>query len=310
VTVVSNNGSGYALTVHRSAFAPNDLPLGIAAPAGGPLVSIPISPAPDLLIASSTTPSAAAGDVWPTGIGFASVLPVVGPGHYTATLTFTVIAAGISAAAISVSPVRIRLAGAASRAITITNAGNAAASVDVRPAGFVLDPRGKPAVARERRGWLHLQPRQLVLAPGGRAIVTVSSAVPFGSAPGDHPALVLFTTRRPRSAGVAIRMRIGVVVFVRVAGRIVHRLAVGGLRARRRVLEVVVVNRGNVVERAHVRIFLLRSGHVLARLGSLGRIFLPHSRGVERFRYAARLRGWATARVELGALRRNFRVRL
>ena len=91
VTVVSNNGSGYALTVHRSAFAPNDLPLGIAASAGGSLVSIPISPAPDLLIASSATPSAAAGDVWPTSIGFASVLPVVGPGHYTATLTFTVI---------------------------------------------------------------------------------------------------------------------------------------------------------------------------------------------------------------------------
>jgi uncharacterized protein len=91
VTVVSNNGSGYALTVHRSAFAPNDLPLGIAAPAGGPLVSVPISPATDLLIASSATSSAPTGDVWPTGIGFASVLPVVGPGHYTATLTFTVI---------------------------------------------------------------------------------------------------------------------------------------------------------------------------------------------------------------------------
>jgi hypothetical protein len=91
VTVVSNNASGYSVTVHRSAFAPNDLPLGIAAPAGGPLVSIPISPAPDLLVASSTAPSAPVGDVWPTGIGFASALPVVAPGHYTATLTFTVI---------------------------------------------------------------------------------------------------------------------------------------------------------------------------------------------------------------------------
>jgi hypothetical protein len=91
VTVVSTNASGYSLTVHRSAFAPSDLPLGIAASAGGAIVSIPISPAPDLLIASSSAPSALAGDVWPTGIGFASVLPVVGPGHYTATLTFTVI---------------------------------------------------------------------------------------------------------------------------------------------------------------------------------------------------------------------------
>jgi hypothetical protein len=92
VTVVSNNASGYALTVHRSAFAPNDLPLGIATPAGGPLVPIPISPAVDLLIASSATPSAAVGDAWPTSIGFAAALPALAPGHYTTTLTFTVIA--------------------------------------------------------------------------------------------------------------------------------------------------------------------------------------------------------------------------
>jgi len=91
VTVVSSNAAGYSLTVHRSAFAPNDLPLGIAAPAGGSLVPIPISPAADLLIASSSVASVPAGDVWPTGIGFASAIPVVGPGRYTATLTFTVI---------------------------------------------------------------------------------------------------------------------------------------------------------------------------------------------------------------------------
>jgi uncharacterized protein len=91
VTVMSNNASGYSLTVHRSAFTPNDLPLGIAAPAGGSLVSIPIAPAPDLLIAGSSAPSAPAGDVWPTSIGFVSALPAVGPGHYAATLTFTVI---------------------------------------------------------------------------------------------------------------------------------------------------------------------------------------------------------------------------
>src|SRR6185312_2621849 len=59
VTVNSNNAAGYSLTVHRTAFAPADLPLGIAstAPAGGTLgpalvggvrASIPIAPAADL----------------------------------------------------------------------------------------------------------------------------------------------------------------------------------------------------------------------------------------------------------------------
>jgi hypothetical protein len=91
VTVLSSNTTGYSLTVHRSAFVPNDLPLGIAAPAGGPLVAIPVSPAPDILIASSPAASALGGDIWSTGIGFASAVPAVGPGHYTATLTFTVI---------------------------------------------------------------------------------------------------------------------------------------------------------------------------------------------------------------------------
>jgi hypothetical protein len=90
-TVMSNDASGYSLTVHRSAFAPADLPLGIAASAGGSLVAIPIAPAADLLVASSTQPSAVAGDAWPTSVGFASVLPAVAPGHYTATVTFTVI---------------------------------------------------------------------------------------------------------------------------------------------------------------------------------------------------------------------------
>ena len=91
VTVVSNNASGYALSVHRSAFAPHDLPLGIATSVGGAIFPIPISPGPDFSIASSATPSAAAGDVWPMSIGFDSVVPVVAPGHYTAAVTFTVV---------------------------------------------------------------------------------------------------------------------------------------------------------------------------------------------------------------------------
>lgn len=91
VTVVSNNATGYALTVHRSAFTPADLPLAIASASTGSLVAIPVPPAADVLLATSSVPSAASGDVWPTSVGFASPLPAVSPGRYTATLTFTVI---------------------------------------------------------------------------------------------------------------------------------------------------------------------------------------------------------------------------
>ncbi len=102
VTVASNHTAGYALTVHRSAFVPADLPLGLSATApsggqlgsglsGGAMAAIPIGAAPDLLIGSTSAPSAAGGDVWATNVGFVSPLPVVPPGHYTATVTFTAI---------------------------------------------------------------------------------------------------------------------------------------------------------------------------------------------------------------------------
>jgi uncharacterized protein len=103
VTVSSNDDAGYALTVHRSAFVPADLPLGISAAsapaggqlgpqlAGGAIASIPIAPAADLLVGTTTAPSASAGDAWPTRVGFTSALPAVAPGRYTATITFTAI---------------------------------------------------------------------------------------------------------------------------------------------------------------------------------------------------------------------------
>jgi hypothetical protein len=92
VTVTSNDQSGYALTVHRTAFAPHDLPLGIGVGSGG-LVAVPIAPAPDLQLASASGPSAGDGDMFATSVGFVSPLPVVPAGHYTATLMFTVIGA-------------------------------------------------------------------------------------------------------------------------------------------------------------------------------------------------------------------------
>ncbi len=102
VTVVSNNETGYALSVHRSAFTPADLPLGISgsapsggqiAPplAGGAIAPIPIAPASDLLVGTTSGPGAPSGDVWATSLGFTAPLPVVPAGHYTANVTFTVI---------------------------------------------------------------------------------------------------------------------------------------------------------------------------------------------------------------------------
>ena len=90
LTVSSNDPSGYTITVRRTAFAPQDLPLGIGV-GGASLVALPVAPAADLELASTTSESAAGGDALATSVGFVAPLPVVAAGHYTATLTFTVI---------------------------------------------------------------------------------------------------------------------------------------------------------------------------------------------------------------------------
>jgi hypothetical protein len=101
VTVLSNHPAGYALTVHRSAFTPADLPLALQASAppggtlgsalaGGALAPVPIGPSV-LTIGQTSAISASSGDVWPTNVGFAAPFPTVAPGRYSATITFTVI---------------------------------------------------------------------------------------------------------------------------------------------------------------------------------------------------------------------------
>jgi hypothetical protein len=103
VTVSSNNATGYSLVVARTAFAPVDLPLALSATApagatlgsglaGGALVAIPVTPATSLTIGTKAAPTAAGGDVWATNIGFASALPLVATGRYSATVTYTAIA--------------------------------------------------------------------------------------------------------------------------------------------------------------------------------------------------------------------------
>jgi hypothetical protein len=91
VTVTSSDSSGYSLMVDRSSFTPHDLPLGIGVGSAA-LAAVPIAPDPDLLLGATSSVSAAAGDVWTTNVGFVSPLPPLPSGHYTATITYTVIA--------------------------------------------------------------------------------------------------------------------------------------------------------------------------------------------------------------------------
>jgi hypothetical protein len=103
VTVAGGPATGYSLSAHRTAFTPADLPLGLAttAPAGGQVgpgltggarAPLPVASASDLVVGTTSGPSAPAGDIWPATIGFTAPLPTVPAGHYTASVTFTVVA--------------------------------------------------------------------------------------------------------------------------------------------------------------------------------------------------------------------------
>ena len=228
---------------------------------------------------------------------------------------------------LTATPAHVALAGSSRATVRVTNPGLSPVVVDVRRAGFSLDLRGRPKIVvrgdrRAASAWVTARPTRFVLGAGASRSLTVASQLPRSVEPGDYDALVLLTTRPRRGAGVAVRMRIGIVVVVRAPGRTVRRLALGRLRVRRhralRVIELDVANRGNVTEsldRGDVRLTLRRRAAV-TQVRADPRDLRPRTGGVAQFRYRGPLQGWvtATARIALQPGRppvgRTYRVKL
>ena len=207
---------------------------------------------------------------------------------------------------LSVSPASVLLTGAGSRRIKVRNAGAEALIVAVtrRPAS---------------RPWLQVVPSRLQLRSGGTATLTLRVTPPQRAEPGDHRAVLLLTTSRPRGGRVNVNVGLGVRVSMRVPGRILRRVTVDGLRVARHRLLVSVANRGNVgipLGRA-LTVTLVRGRRHRARLHPPAqRILPPGARAVVPLRYRGRARGLLTVivRVRLGAgapaVERRYRARL
>jgi hypothetical protein len=240
--------------------------------------------------------------------------------------------AGASAArpavALTASPAHVELSGAARATVKVTNSGGRRVVVDMRRAGFAVDLRGRPKIVATNRvrrsaaAWLSLRPRTIVLGPGASRVVTIASRPPSRVEPGDHDALVLLTTRPLVKDRVAVRMRMGVVVVVRVPGTIRRRLELRAAhvarRGRVRALELVVANLGNVTElftRKRAVVALHRGGQRITRLTAETRSLRPGTVGVLQFRYRRTLSGPMIAHVDVvaesgRAIRRTLRIRL
>ena len=233
-------------------------------------------------------------------------------------------ARGRPVASLSAMPSRIELSGAATTRIELANRGPAPVVVSAETSTLALDLRGRPMLIARRRGltrdaarWLTVQPRRMTIPPRTTVTTEVVAEPPRNAEPGDHHAVILFTTRAAVSGTVAVQMRVGVRTVVRVAGPVVRDLAVRALRVRRRttarVLELEVTNRGNVTEtlaRGQLRLTILARRRVVARLRTARREVLPHSGATLTAVYRGGHVGRALVRVELRDRVRVFRVRL
>ena len=218
--------------------------------------------------------------------------------------------------ALTATPAHVALAGAAVQAITVANPGRTVAIVEVRLAGFALDVRGRPRVVaqRDRSVVLSIAPTRFALAPGASGTVLVASTVLHAAGVGDHVGLVLFTTEPRGSAGVGVRMQVGVPVTIRVPGVIRRRVVLEGTQAVRHVLELRFRNTGNVtttIGARRFRIELRRGGRTLAVLRARKRELLPGARSIVDVRLPRGIRGRVRATVEAddgagGMLRRAF----
>jgi hypothetical protein len=217
----------------------------------------------------------------------------------------------VPAASLSASPSRVRVAAGGHSTLQVTNAGAHAVVVTAGPAGYALDLRGRPRIAQSgvvgsSAPWLVVRPRQFRLAPGATVPLTIATALPRHAAPGDHAALIVLATRPADVGRVAVALRLGVVVDVRVPGDVVRRLSLGRMRVRRfasgPTLEVVVANSGNVSEllrSGRLEVTLRRRGRLLAVLRSQGQELLPHTTGIVDLHYRGKVRGRVTAVVRL-----------
>jgi hypothetical protein len=206
---------------------------------------------------------------------------------------------------LSVSPARLTLTAPAARRITLRNTGARRVVVEVAP----------------RADWLLVVPTRLELRSGASGNLTLRVPRLQRAEPGEHRARVLLTTRPLSGGRVDVKVRLGVRVTMRVAGRVVRRLALGSLRLRSRhrtrLILVTVANHGNVTItlRGHVSASLLRHGRPVAHLGTQAPAALrPGKRGLVVLGYAGRKRGLVTAilRVRLGrdTVERSYRLRL
>lgn len=215
---------------------------------------------------------------------------------------------------LSATPAHLTLVGRTPQKLVVHNDGSRRVQVIATRVSLAFDLYGNAKIAagsrpaRSARTWLTVRPRRIVLAPGKERTLRIAARLPRYAGPGDHHALVLLSARGLGRGHVSIRTRLGVLVFVRVRGRAVRRVAIGRVWAARagtrRTIVVTTINRGNLVERllsGEVTVALWRGERLVASLRGRPRDLLPRTRGLVLVPVSRSLRGGFTADVRIAA---------
>ncbi|HEY8644776.1 MAG TPA: hypothetical protein VIL77_02740 [Gaiellaceae bacterium] len=227
--------------------------------------------------------------------------------------------------ALSVSPAHLALTAGGKATVHIGAVSRGQLLLRASVAGLALDPRGRPQIVsrRDAATWLTVRPRTISAGKTGATFV-VTSRRPSSARPGDHTAIVLLTATAAAGKGIAIGMRVGLVVTVRVGGRSIRRVEVVAARIRQapggagRLIAVTVANRGARIESiggARLAVTLLRRGRVIGCFRVARRPLLPYTRAVVTIRCRAVVRGVLVARVAIvrpdgRTAARRFRLRM
>jgi hypothetical protein len=228
------------------------------------------------------------------------------------------------ALSVSAWPARVIVSAPGSTTVHVGNPGRSPVSLIVRSRGYSLDALGRPRFTSAWPGWLSVWPARLVVHAHAVATVKVTVNRPRGARAGDHAQLLLLSTQPPAGHRVVATLRIGIVVVARVPGRLIHDLAVAGVRAQHHggqtSVEVAVANRGNMDEwlgRGRVLVTLARRGTKPVTVATAARRLLARTSGVviARFRRQGSARAFVVVAVRrpragVALLRRRFPLRL
>lgn len=212
----------------------------------------------------------------------------------------------VPAAALSVSPARATIHASSSVSLRVANPSATGVFVTVTRTGLTLRAGGRPALdaARmPRAGWLYVSATRFRLDAHRLRVVRVRAGELADARPGDHAAVLLFSATPVRRGGVAVALRIGVVLTLRAPGHVRRRLTLRAVALSGRHVRVTVCNDGDVDEslgRGAVRV-TTKWSQGAARARSSPQRILAHTTGVLVLALPRRARGRMTITARLGA---------